>query len=168
MNRILFTCLLLVAAVALPCCTTGQSNENNFARSARLTSQGANDPQERLRDELGEFMVYFERTITRLKNNAIREADGNEEQLYLTRTTVDLIERMFTKAYSRPNPYTALVELWYDAYRLNAWRWEYEKRDLLLLRSTGITNILNRYYFNSFTIRCNGPEINKYILPIFK
>ena len=89
-------------------------------------------------------MVYFERTITRLKNNAIREADGNEEQLYLTRTTVDLIERMFTKAYSRPNPYTALVELWYDAYRLNAWRWEYEKRDLLLLRSTGITNILNR------------------------
>ncbi|MEE2907373.1 MAG: hypothetical protein VX527_06010 [Planctomycetota bacterium] len=133
-----------MTAAVLPSCTPAPNAEGDFARAARVTAGAASDPQERLRDELGEFMVYFDRTITRLKNNAIRLADGNQEELQTIRSTVLLIERKFTEAYAQPDSYVALIELWYDAYRLNAWRWEYEKRNLLLLKATGIAHILNR------------------------
>ena len=142
--RTFATVLVLVTAAVLPSCTPAPNAEGDFARPARVTAGAASDPQERLRDELGEFMVYFERTITRLKNNAIRLADGNEEELQTIRRTVLLIERKFTEAYAQPDSYVALIELWYDAYRLNAWRWEYEKRNHLLLKATGIAHILNR------------------------
>ncbi|MDG2054869.1 MAG: hypothetical protein P8J86_09185 [Phycisphaerales bacterium] len=125
-------------------CSSSQSTEDEFTRAARLTTQGASDPQERLRDELGEFMVYFERTIARLKTNAVRAADGNAEQLETIRSLVMLIELKFTEAYAQPDSFEALIELWYDAYRLNAWRWQYEKRHSLLVSANGISHILNR------------------------
>lgn len=149
--------LVVATLVILTGCQSGQPSGDGFARTARVTGKAASDPQERLRDELGEFMAYFERTITRLKNNAIRLADGDPEELTAIRNTVQLIERKFTEAYSQPNSFEALVELWYDSYRLNAWRWEYEKQDLLLLRSRGITNILNR--IREIARRWTQPEV---------
>ena len=142
--RSIATVLFLVAAMSLPSLRASQSAEPQLARAARLSSEGASDPQERLRDELGEFMVYFERTLTRLKSTAIRAADDDPEQLELIRGSVVLIELKFTEAYAQPDSFVALIELWYDAYRLNAWRWKYEKQDLQLVRATGISQILNR------------------------
>ena len=55
--------LVLVTAAVLPSCTPSPNAESDFVRAARVTAAAASDPQERLRDELGEFMVYFERTV---------------------------------------------------------------------------------------------------------
>ena len=79
--RALATVLLLVIVASLPSFKASQGAQPELARLARLSSDGASDPQERLRDELGEFMVYFERTLTRLKGTAIRAANDDPEQL---------------------------------------------------------------------------------------
>ncbi len=154
----LFTVLLILAApLLLFSCDSTPEVRDEFKRSARVSAAGANDPEERLRDELGEFMVYFERTIGRMESAAIRAADGDQEELSAIRTSVVLIERKFTKAYAQPDSLTALVGLWYDAYRLNAWRWEYEKRQQLLLQSPGISRILNR--IREIARRWTQPEV---------
>ena len=142
--RSLTTIVLWVVLTALLSVEASASDEAKLARPARVSAEGANDPQERLRDELGEFMVYFERTLSRLKNTAIRAAGDNTDELEIIRGSVILIELKFTEAYAQPDPFVALIELWYDAYRLNAWRWKYEKRDLQLVQANGISQILNR------------------------
>ena len=50
-------------------------------RSARLNTQGANDPQERLRDELGEFKTSFDRIIARMEMSASSLAGDDPERL---------------------------------------------------------------------------------------
>lgn len=142
--RSLTTIVLWVVVTALLSFEASARDEAELARPARVSAEGANDPQERLRDELGEFMVYFERTLSRLKTTAIRAAGGNTDELEIIRGSVVLIELKFTEAYAQPDPFVALIELWYDAYRLNAWRWKYEKRDLQLIQANGISQILNR------------------------
>ena len=154
----LFTALLILAAsLLLFSCDSAPAARDEFKRSARVSAAGANDPEERLRDELGEFMVYFERTIARMENAAIRAADGDEEELSSIKASVLLIERKFTQAYAQSDPVSALIELWYDSYRLNAWRWEYERRHELLLQSTGISRILNR--IREIARRWTQPEV---------
>ena len=138
------TLILSSMCILLSSCGSVPQAGDDFKRSARVSVAGANDPEERLRDELAEFMVYFQQTIARMESVAIRAADGNESELLGIRSSVVLIERKFTEAYAQPEAISALIELWYDAYRLNAWRWEYEKRSQLLLQSTGIARILNR------------------------
>ena len=154
----LFTNLLALAAcLLLISCGSSAVSNDGFKRSARVSGAGANDPEERLRDELAEFMSYFQRTIARMEGVAIRAADGNGEKLNTIRASVSLIERKFTEAYAQPDATSALIELWYDAYRLNAWRWQYEKRQKLLLQSPGVSAILNR--IKEIARRWTQPEI---------
>ena len=51
--------LVVATLVILTGCQSGQPSGDGFARTARVTGKAASDPQERLRDELGEFMAYF-------------------------------------------------------------------------------------------------------------
>ena len=155
--KLFATLLTLASSLLFVSCDSTPQARDEFKRSARVSAAGANDPEERLRDELGEFMVYFERNIGRMESTAIRAADGDQEKLDAIRTSVVLIERKFTKAYAQPDSLAAMVSLWYDAYRLNAWRWEYDMRQQLLLQSQGISRILNR--IREIARRWTQPEV---------
>ena len=80
--RLITALLILAASLLLFSCDSTPEVRDEFKRSARVSAAGANDPEERLRDELGEFMVYFERTIGRMESAAIRAAlTGDQPEL---------------------------------------------------------------------------------------
>lgn len=159
---------LFALSMALAACGTrpAKGPDEFVVRSARLNTQGANDPQERLRDELGEFKTSFDRIIARMEMSASSLAGDDPERLGQIQRDIRAIDRLFTAAYSEPDARVALVELWYDAYRLDSWRRKYRDPashlvegigtagiaplltyrfpDPLLVNSTAIVQILNR------------------------
>ncbi|MCH2160464.1 MAG: hypothetical protein MK085_01185 [Phycisphaerales bacterium] len=132
--------LIFVVSGCAPQSTPAQDGP----RSARISSQGANDPRERLRDELGEFMVSFDRTLSRVEAAAARQEAGDPEMLQNIFTRRDLIEQKFTEAFAEPDPFVALVELWYDAYRLNSWSRSSDEANSLLGKGSAPQRILDR------------------------
>ena len=139
-----FGMFAMALLVGLAACAPDSSQLQDGPRAARVSSQGANDPRERLRDELGEFMVSFDRTLSRLETTAARQVIDDPEALQAIFTRRDLIEQAFAQAYSKPDPFVALVELWYDAYRLNAWNRNRDEESSVLGKGGAAQRILDR------------------------
>ena len=89
-------------------------------------------------------MVSFDRTLSRLETTAARKAIDDPEALQAIFTRRDLIEQAFARAYSEPDPFVALVELWYDAYRLSAWNRNHDEESSILGKGGAPQRILDR------------------------
>ena len=133
--------LILMILVA-GCAPTQDSLEG--ARKARTSSAAANDPNERLRDELAEFMVFLDRSLTRVEAQVARSNVDDPEFLNKLFNSRNQIEMNFAYSYSQPNSFVAMIELWYDAYRFNAWRQEAPGEAKLFMYGNVTQRVLDR------------------------